>query len=305
METDKSAVILDYVYFKVGRDWILHKSLYANLKRRMDGNKYVFRQAIALLLEEGMLVSKEERVNSNRSTRFYRLTKKAIDSLAPADQQESSLDSGPLKPVPQEGYLYIMYETKAKTIKIGKSENAPKREQQLNSTKMPMRVYLVAQVRSPYYAEAEKILHDLYDQYCVDPYETSKRKTEWFDLSPTEMACLMLLTPFHLEEMVVRRNIPRKSLTELIDGALETFMNPVMSLTENQSNRREAMIGQLHQVIKDKNDKIRRYEQEITRLKMEQELEDNGISSTVRSALRSLPESYSASHGNNVNLQNN
>jgi hypothetical protein len=305
METDKSAVILDYVYFKAGRDWILHKSLYANLKRKMDSNKYVFRQAIAHLLEDGLLVSKEERVNSNRMTRFYRLTKKAVEQLAHSDRQETSSDLEVLRPVPQEGYLYIMYETKAKTIKIGKSENTPKREQQLNSTKMPMRVYLVAQVRSPYYAEAEKILHDLYDSYCVDPYEASKRKTEWFDLSPTEIACLMLLTPFHLEEMVVRRNIPRRSLTELIDGALDTFMNPVMSLTENQSNRREAMIGQLHQVIKDKNDKIRRYEQEITRLKMERELEDNGISNSVRSALRSLPESYSASQSSNVNLQNN
>lgn len=298
MESNNTKMILEYVYFRAGSDWVRHQTIYQNLKRKLDNDKYLFRTCVSSLLEDGLLKTKEERVNSNRRTRFYSLTKKGLSLFA--DEELSQEISVSKRADTKEGYLYIMYETKAKTIKIGKSINTPQREQRLNSTKMPMRVHLVAQVKSPYYAEAEDILHDLYDANCVDPYETSKGKTEWFDLCPTEIACLMLLTPFHLEEMVVRRNIPKKSLTELIEGSKETFMNPTITLTENQSNRREAMISQLHQVLRDKNEKLRRYEQEITNLKLEREVRDNGMADRVRSALRSLPESYSSS-GSSVN----
>jgi hypothetical protein len=244
-------------------------------------------------LNDGLLSRKEERVNSNRRTVFYRLTKKSLEMFSGESESEEPSVSNPQED--KEGYLYIMYETKAKTIKIGKSKNTPQREQSLNSTKMPMRVYLCAQVKSPYWVQAEKVLHDLYEDYCVDPYETSKRKTEWFDLCPTEIACLMLLTPSHLEEMVVRRNIPKKSLTELIEGTKETFLNPSVSYTDLISRRREYMISQLHQVISDKSLMIQRYEEEITNLRLKLEMGDDhqkGSGNRIRSALRAIATTY-------------
>jgi hypothetical protein len=183
----------------------------------------------------------------------------------------------------KDGYLYVMYETGQKNVKIGISVNVPQREQQLNSTKMPIKVKLVGKVRSPYYAEAEKILHRLYDKYRID-------NSEWFNLDPIETACLMLMTPEHVEELVLRREIPLRSLTELVDGAMETFMNPTSPLVENQSKRRETVIGHLNRVIQDQQEVISKRELEISRLKMGENLANNEMTDRVRSALRSLPE---------------
>ena len=83
------------------------------------------------------------------------------------------------------GYLYLMYEDSRKLIKIGVSSSPPRREQQLNSTKMPYKVRLIKQIKSPYYKKAERLFHKMYHKQRLDG--------EWFDLDPVEVTCSMLL----------------------------------------------------------------------------------------------------------------
>jgi hypothetical protein len=312
MDYTNNKMVLDYIMYVASGDWVRHQTVYQNLKRHFT-SKEQFREIMFDLIELGLVEVKHEKVNSNRRTRFYRLTALAFNTqlsfvmnqYEKSQKEESSEEEAfqerlpiellipqisPMEIEPEEevvgdkdGYLYVMYETGQKNVKIGISVNVPQREQQLNSTKMPIKVKLVGKVRSPYYAEAEKILHRLYDKYRID-------NSEWFNLDPIETACLMLMTPEHVEELVLRREIPLRSLTELVDGAMETFMNPTSPLVENQSKRRETVIGHLNRVIQDQQEVISKRELEISRLKMGENLANNEMTDRVRIALRSLPE---------------
>jgi hypothetical protein len=314
MDYESNKLVLEYITYIASGDWVRHQTVYQNLKRHFE-SKDKFRETISDLTELGMVEVKHERVNSNRRTRFYRLTTKAFNTQLSfvmqeyekdKESDESSLGTEEMylpiefsipplaegleaeENAEKEGYLYVMYETGQKNVKIGKSINVPKREQQLNSTKMPIKVKLIGKVKSPYYSEAEKILHRIYARYRIDG-------TEWFNLDPIETACLMLLTPDHLEELVLRRNIPLRSLTELVDGAMETFMNPTDALVENQSKRRETIISHLNRVIRDQQEIINKRELEISRLKMSDPDPNSFVADRVRYALRALPEHLSSS----------
>lgn len=186
------------------------------------------------------------------------------------------------------GYLYVMVEDGRKHIKIGISKSTPKREQQLNRTTMPMTVRLIGQVRTPHYKEAERILHRLYSPRRV--------KGEWFDLDPIETACLMLLTPSHIEELIYNRKTPMLSLTELVKGAMETFMNPGDSYFELNQQRRERMVESLNRVNRDLKAQIRKLELDLSTVKMTQMGVEEKTESMVRNALRALPERYGSSH---------
>lgn len=178
------------------------------------------------------------------------------------------------------GYLYLMYEDSRKLIKIGVSSSPPRREQQLNSTKMPYKVRLIKQIKSPYYKKAERLFHKMYHKQRLDG--------EWFDLDPVEVTCFMLLTADHLEELCTRRVAPMKSLTELIEGSREAFLESRIDRTELEVKNREMIINSLRDVIDDLKSDRSHLENELRRMREQTHSNLQNTENKVRMALRSL-----------------
>ena len=179
-----------------------------------------------------------------------------------------------------EGYLYLMYEDSRKLIKIGVSNSPPKREQQLNSTKMPYKVRLIKQIKSIYYKKAEKLFHRMYYKQRVEG--------EWFDLDPVEVTCLMLLTADHLEEICTRRTVQLTSLTELVEGSREAFMESSYDKNSLDVKNRDMIISSLREVIDDLKSDRSQLEGELRRMRESTHSSLQSTENKVRMALRSL-----------------
>lgn len=182
-------------------------------------------------------------------------------------------------PEQESGFLYLMVEDSRRLIKIGISKNPPKREQQLNTTKIPYKVRLFKQIQTPHYKKAERILHKMYHKQRIDG--------EWFALEPEEVTCLMLLTPEHIDSLC-RRTVPAKSLIDVIEGSREIFLNPSESFDQKESKRKDELIESLKGLVDNLKSEKEDLSKELTRTKLQASIEENPTADLVRSALRSL-----------------
>ena len=179
-----------------------------------------------------------------------------------------------------EGFLYLMVEDSRKLIKIGVSKNPPKREQQLNTTKIPFKVRLIKQIQTPYYKQAEKYLHRLYHNHNVEG--------EWFSLEPEEITCLMLLTPDHIDELLNRKKIAVRSLTEVIEGSKEIFLSPSENYQAKSEKRKDVVIDSLKSLADDLKSQRDSLQEELIRARLKISNLENPAENAVRNALRSL-----------------
>ena len=181
----------------------------------------------------------------------------------------------------KEGYLYLMYEDGRKYIKIGVTIDVKRREKQLSPTKMPYKVRLLKKIKSRNYKKAEKILHRIYDKYRIDD-------TEYFDLDPLEVTCLMLLTADHLEDLVSGKIQAVNSLSDVMGSVKHLINDPTESYEDLEMNKQSAMIQELCLTVEDLRSRNANLQNELTRIKVSNITGMAKTENRVRAALKAL-----------------
>ena len=193
----------------------------------------------------------------------------------------------------ENGFLYIAAENSRKLIKIGISNDTDRRESELNSfkTKMPWTVTLIKEIESPYYKDAEKYLHSLYERNHV--------VGEWFDLGFQEVFCLQSLTPIHLEYLCTQLKTPIMSLSQIVGGPFQ--VNPMEDADSSlmlENRRLHSRMEGMKEMINDlSEDKIRLERENIAyRMGPSPSISIRQTEALVKSALSSHQEPLSPNH---------
>lgn len=180
------------------------------------------------------------------------------------------------------GWLYVLYGRNSE-IKIGVTTREVKlRLDELNrGTRMPVKIKLLRKVKTPYFQEAEKKLHRIYQHQRID-------NTEWFNLAPNELVALALMNKDHLEELVLgERNY--QSLEEIVFGAQGIILNAEIDYVTRVEELNITKIRKLRDEVKRLKQEIRSYQEALGR-KARNEMREGVVENSIRSVLSMIPK---------------
>lgn len=180
------------------------------------------------------------------------------------------------------GYLYMMEEDGRRLVKIGISTFPPQREKQLNSTKMPIRVRLIKQIKTPYYKKAEKNFHRMLHKHRVEG--------EWFELSLQEICSFMLLTSSDIEEFCTKRN-NAKSITDLIAGGISNYMESSKPYEDYATTANQQLLNAYRvelKTLKEENKKLNSHVAQLSQRFSGISKSNQKLESSVRAILRNI-----------------
>jgi len=186
----------------------------------------------------------------------------------------------------EDGYLYLMWETGHKYVKIGRTNNPDRRHGELSKTNMPYDIFLLRKIKVSDYKKAEKALHKIYEEFR---FYTEEKKTEYFDLNPMELNYLMLIDRSLIEDICYGRVKWPKGTIKPLMKHYDNFLDLPDSPYDEMENARQAeRISQLSSLVDQLRGEVFRLEGELTRLKVEGVTGMSSTENRVRAALRSL-----------------
>jgi hypothetical protein len=186
----------------------------------------------------------------------------------------------------EDGYLYLMWETGHKYVKIGRSNNPDRRQGELSKTNMPYDIFLLRKIKVSDYKKAEDAFHKIYEEFR---FQTEDKRTEYFDLNPMELNYLMLIDRSVIEDICSGRvKWPRGTIKPLMKHYDKFLEGPDAPYDEMESVRQAERISDLSVLVDQLRCQIVDLEGELARLKVDG---ITGMASTenrVRAALRAL-----------------
>ena len=186
----------------------------------------------------------------------------------------------------EDGYLYLMWETGNKYVKIGRSNNPDRRKGELSKTNMPYDIFLLRKIKVSDYKKAEDAFHKIYEEFR---FKTEDKSTEYFDLNPMELNYLMLIDRSVIEDICSGRvKWPSGTIKPLMKHYDRFLEGPDSPYAEMESARQAERISDLSVLVDQLRAQIVDLEGELTRLKVDG---ITGMASTenrVRAALRAL-----------------
>lgn len=186
----------------------------------------------------------------------------------------------------EDGYLYLMWETGNKYVKIGRSNNPDRRKGELSKTNMPYDIFLLRKIKVSDYKKAEKAFHKIYEEFR---FQTEDKRTEYFDLNPMELNYLMLIDRGVIEDICSGRvKWPSGTIKPLMKHYDRFLEGPDSPYAEMESARQAERISDLSSLVDQLRADIFRLEGELTRLKVEGVTGMSSTENRVRAALRSL-----------------
>ena len=180
-----------------------------------------------------------------------------------------------------DGYLYLMWETGNKYVKIGRSNNPDRRQGELSKTNMPYDVYLLRKVKVKDYKKTEKVFHNIYDEFRFE-------NTEYFNLNLMEVNYLMLMDLQLIEDITIGKFRPKATIKPLMSNYTKFLENPEDSYEEMEVIYQSKVIRDLSSLVDQLRSEKTELEGELARLKVDG---ITGMASTenrVRAALRAL-----------------
>ena len=194
----------------------------------------------------------------------------------------------------EEGYLYVMHGHSA-YVKIGITKNHPReRLKQLNSgTKLPAKIKLLRQIKTPHYRKTEQILHRALKEF--------RAEGEWFLLPPVALVALSFLNPSHIEELIDNPIHNEKELEKLVfgrEGIILDATKPYLSEVEELSHRK---IQEMRAEIRELKANLAAYQKALGR-QSQSALQQQSIHNNIRSALKAIPTAIEIKHERNERI---
>jgi tRNA(Met) C34 N-acetyltransferase TmcA len=180
------------------------------------------------------------------------------------------------------GYLYMMEEDGRRLVKIGISTSPPQREKQLNSTKMPIKVRLIKQIKTPYFKQAEKNFHRMLHNQRVEG--------EWFELSLQDICSFMLLTSADIERFCTKHTNAR-SITELIAGGISNYMESSKPYEDYLTTENQRLLDAYRvevKNLKEENKKLTSHVSQLSQRFNGLTKSNHRLESNVRAVLRNI-----------------
>jgi len=146
---------------------------------------------------------------------------------------------------------------------------------------MPVKVKLLRKIKTPYFREAEKILHRSYQSSRID-------NTEWFALNPNQIVCLSLMNAEHLEDLVLGEK-PFYSLEEIVFGSKGFLLNAEIDYVTRVEELNITKIRKLRDEVKRLKQEIRSYQEALGR-KARKEMREGVVENSIRSVLSMIPK---------------
>lgn len=185
----------------------------------------------------------------------------------------------------EEGHLYIMENTLTKNLKIGISavgDPRIKRVKQLNSgTKSDGEIRCIKTIKTPYYEEAERILHKIFRKNRV--------RGEWFSIGTDEVVALMLLTPAQIIQLIDAWKVRQiTSLSSLMNGD-SLFYEGKKEYLDHIHETNDRLIAEKTEELCEIKKQKEELEKKIQAINFYKAREESPTASVVRAALSAIP----------------